>query len=168
MPSILFICTENRFRSPLAAALLSEAIQKEKVEGSWRVESAGTWTKAGQPVAKAALEAAKRLGLKGLEAHVSREVDQELLNQFDLILVMEIGHQVAMEIEFPTIFGRLMLLSEIVDGMPYNIPDPSHQNDNPEEIVLELQRLIQRGRKKILSMAENLHKARQLQDKSDS
>ena len=167
MPSILFVCTANQFRSPIAAACLINSIPKENSPEKWKVGSAGTWAKPGLPASSLALQIAHRLGLRGLESHVTQEVSQELLDQFDLILVMETNHLEAIASEFHNVFGRLMLLSEIVDGIPYSILDPSDPGNDPNEVASELQLLIQRGGNKILDFAQSLHRARQVLDQGD-
>jgi protein-tyrosine phosphatase len=168
MPSVLFVCTANQFRSPFAAACLIDFIQQVNPLEKWRVESAGTWTKPGLPASPLALQNAHRLGLRGLEVHITRQVNQELLDQFDLILVMETGHLEAIASEFPNVLGRMMLLSEIVDGTPYSILDPADQGSDPDEVASELQMLIQRGGRKILKLAKTLHYARRALDEGDS
>jgi protein-tyrosine phosphatase len=167
MPFILFVCTANQFRSPIAAACLINFIRRENSPEKWKVESAGTWTKPGLPAAPLALQIAQRLGLHGLESHITRQVSQELLDQVDLILVMETGHLEAIASEFPNVYGRLMLLSEIVDGIPYDILDPADRGNDPNEVVSELQMLIQRGGNKILDWAHSFHRARQVLDQGD-
>ena len=167
MPSILFVCTANQFRSPIAAASLINFIRRENLPGNWIVESAGTWTKPGLPVSPLALRIAQGLGLCGLECHVTQVVSQELLDQFDLILVMDSGHLEAIDNEFPNICGRLILLSEFVDGISYDIVDPADPNNGPDEVACELQMLIQRGANKILDFAQSLHRARQALEQSD-
>jgi len=162
MPSILFVCTANQFRSPLAAAFLLKLIGSDHGTEEWRVESAGTWTEPGRPAASLALRIAKRLNLPGLNEHRTCQVSQELLDGYDLILMMETGQLEAIASEFHTVFGRLMLLSEIVDGVPYDIPDPVNVMNDPDEVASELQMLIEKGGNKILKLAESLHQARQI------
>ncbi len=168
MLNILFVCSANQFRSPLAVAFLQDFIHQEQADGKWRVESAGIWAKPGLPASSSAVKVAGWFGLSGLETHLTRVVDKELLDQSDLILVMEVGHLDTIALEFPSAFGRLMMLSEIVDGMPYNIADPADVNGDPEDIATELMKLIQRGGKKILKMAKSLHQARQVLVNSDN
>ncbi len=117
------------------------------------MESAGTWAQAGLPAAPSALQAAQRLGIHGLETHVTREVSQGLFDNFDLILVMEQGHREAISGEFPNVADRLMLLSEAVDGVAVGIPDPFELGGNPEQVAAELQALIYKGRQRILELA---------------
>jgi protein-tyrosine phosphatase len=156
MPSILFVCTANQFRSPLAAACLLDAIQRARLAGVWIVESAGTWTKAGIPAPELSRQIASELGLPGLESHLTRQVDQELLSQFDLIIAMEAGHKEALGIEFPSTQKRVFMLSEIVEGIQYDIPDPVAPGIDPNEVAHELKMLIDEGVSKITHLAESL------------
>jgi len=160
MPSVLFVCTANQFRSPIAAACLLDAIHRRRPPGDWKVESAGTWATPGLPAAAAALQAAKPLELQGLESHVSRSVSQELLDDFDLILVMERGHLEGISSEFRSAAGRVMLLSEAADDAAFNIPDPFGPGGNAEQVVFKLQALIQRGFQRILERAQAQHDSR--------
>jgi protein-tyrosine phosphatase len=168
MPSILFVCTANQFRSPLAAALLIKLIGTDNCTDGWRVESAGTWTKPGLPASSLAVRVAQRLDLPGLKAHLTRQVNRELLDQYDLILMMERGQLEAIASEFKTVSSRTMLLSEIIDGLPYDIPDPVGFENAPEEVASELQMLIERGGQKILKMAESFHNKRIILGGSES
>lgn len=156
MPSILFVCTANQFRSPLAAACLIDAIQKAKPAGVWQVESAGTWTKTGVSAPAFVKQIASTLDLPKLEDHRTRQVDHELLAQFDLIIVMETGHKEALGIEFPTFKKRTYMLSEIIEGAQYDIPDPVSPGIDPDEVAKELKSLINEGQDKILRLAESL------------
>ena len=168
MPSVLFICRANQFRSPLAAAFLLKQIESDHRAEEWSVGSAGTWTKPGQPAASVARRIANRLDLPGLGDHRTRQVSRELLDGYDLILMMETGQLEAIASEFHAVFGRSMLLSEVVDGIPYDIPDPVDLRNDPNEVASELQMLIEKGGNKILKLAESLHSARQIIGESKS
>jgi protein-tyrosine phosphatase len=156
MPSILFVCTANQFRSPLAAVCLLGEIQKTELAGVWKVESAGTWTKDGAPAPDFVKQIAKELDLSELENHRTRQVDQELLSQFDLVVVMEAGHKEALGIEFSPLKKRVYMLSEIVEGIQYDIPDPASQDVDPDEVARELKSLIIEGQDKIFQLAKLL------------
>jgi protein-tyrosine phosphatase len=162
MPSVLFVCRANQFRSPLAAAFLLRQIGSDQRSQRWSVGSAGTWTKAGLPAASVAMRIADRLNLPGLVDHRTRQVDMELLESYDLILTMEIGQHEAIASEFPILDGRSMLLSEVVDGMPYDIPDPVDFINDPEDVASELQMLIEKGGDKIIKLAESIYQARHI------
>ena len=160
MPSVLFVCTANQFRSPIAAACLLKNIEQENTDRKWTIESAGTWARVGLPAPDVALQIANQLGLNGLDRHLTRQIDQKLLDEFDLIIVMEIGHKEAICSEFPSVCGRLYLLSEIVDGFAYDIPDPADSGINPNEVGREIFMLTVRGKEKILRLAETFCKSR--------
>jgi len=44
MPTILFICTANRYRSPIAEGCFKNEMVKHNQGSDWTVLSAGTWT----------------------------------------------------------------------------------------------------------------------------
>jgi len=124
-PLILFVCTGNQIRSPLAAAIFKGHLTESGLQGSYRVESAGTWTLPGQsdPLAR---ETALRMGLD-IEEHRSRLIDKDLLLEACLVIVMEQGQKEALEVEYPQVRGRVYLFSRLAGESSYDIPDPSGQ-----------------------------------------
>lgn len=156
MPSILFVCTANQFRSPLAAACLLKVMEQERAAEPWTIESAGTWTTSGMPAARLAVQAARQLGVYGLHGHRTRQIDEELLQKYDLVVVMEQGHKEAIASEFPSTRGRLYLLSEIAEGVPCDIPDPAQPGTNPVDVVRDIYGMVSRGKEKIMEMARSL------------
>jgi protein-tyrosine phosphatase len=139
MPLILFVCTANRFRSPIAAACAERKLQAAGLAGSWTVASAGTWTVAGLPSHPRAQLAATTLGLD-LSAHRTREVDTALLASANLIVVMEQGHKEALECEFPTCRGRICLLGKLAGERDPEIPDPAsmdfYESDATAQMII--------------------------------
>ena len=162
MPSVLFVCRANQFRSPLAAALFLKRLGSAHRACEWQVGSAGTWTDPGLPAAPSAVKIAEKLGLPGVKSHLTQQVSQQLLDAYDLILMMEMGQLEAVASEFHTVFGRSMLLSEAADGIPYDIPDPVDSANDADDVVSELRMLIDRGGDKIIKLAETLHEARNI------
>lgn len=123
MPAVLFVCTANICRSPLAEVLFRDQLAQRGLDGAqWRVESAGTWGEDGFPASRNSCKVAQQYGLD-LSQHRSRIVDADLLSQFDLILVMESGHKEALTVEFPMLAERIFLLSEMA-GQIQNVEDP--------------------------------------------
>jgi len=122
-PSVLFVCTANICRSPMAASLFrARLMMSDRDWRNWRVDSAGTWAAQGKP---AALEAQQVLARRGLDIsmHRSRPVTLELLRRFQLILTMEQGHKEAILLDFPQFDGRVFMLSEMA-GQSVNVKDP--------------------------------------------
>ena len=149
MPSVLFVCTANICRSPMAMALLQERVGDSP---EWTIESAGTWSIQGQP---AASNTQKVLAQRGIDIHNhrSRSVDRDLLRQFNLILTMEAGHKEALQVEFPEIAQRVYVLSEMI-GESYNIHDPIGESiENFELTSEEFEQIFDIGFQKIADLA---------------
>ncbi len=90
--NLLFVCTGNTCRSPLAAAITRHAIARR----GWthvRVQSAGVSTAPGVPASDGALAVALEQGLD-LASHRSQPLISELIEWADLILGMGPSHLV--------------------------------------------------------------------------
>lgn len=157
MPSILFICTANRFRSPLAAIFFASEVVKRKDDHHLSISSAGTWTMNNLPATPEVKKEAKKYDLN-LSLHKSRVITKEILSQADLVLVMELNHKEAITQEFPSSGKKVFLLSEAADGKTYDIPDPYGTDEPPETVAQEIIKLIDRGYQKIVELALHLEK----------
>jgi protein-tyrosine phosphatase len=155
MPSILFICTANHYRSPIAAAYFRKKLLEEERPGTWVIGSAGTWTIPDLPASPFAVRLAECQGLS-LAGHKTYLVSEAQLIYFDLILVMEAGHKEALLVEFPSIQGRIYLLSEVIDSVCYDVSDPARFPEHAQKLIVELLQLIDRGYQAICALAESL------------
>jgi protein-tyrosine phosphatase len=153
MPSVLFVCTANQYRSPIAAAAFLRQLNSHGAMDQWIVKSAGTWTDPDLPPFPDAIRVAQNLGLNIMD-HTTRTVTAEELSRYDLILVMEQGHKEAILREFSLVCKKLHLLSEVVDHIEYDISDPADSQVNAKEVAIELCNLIQRGFSQICTLAE--------------
>ena len=151
MTQILFVCTANRYRSPIAAACFKNELLKRNEVKDWSILSAGTWTTDGLPAMPDAIQRAKQIGLD-LQEHRSRAITGEILQEADLVLVMESGQKESLQIEFPFCREKILLLSEAAEGIPYNIPDPI-ENPLNVEVASEICRLVRSGFDKIYALA---------------
>lgn len=86
---VVFVCTGNTCRSPLAEAALRDALgaEAERVD----VTSGGTAAWEGQPASESSVTVAARDGFD-LRSHRSRRVVPGLLRAADLVVVMERSH----------------------------------------------------------------------------
>jgi protein-tyrosine-phosphatase len=127
MPSVLFVCTANRFRSVMAEKLWIDLLEKKSagLPLAWQVGSAGVWAAVGEPALTAARFALERRGLP-VNGHRSRPVTRALLERFQLILVMEAAQKAALHKDFPQYAGRIFLLSEMVNAQK-DVADPPHE-----------------------------------------
>jgi len=116
---ILFVCTGNTCRSPMAEALFRAKTQGEGFE----VRSAGVAAYDGQP---ASLHAIQVLQERGIESqHKSTRLNGELLAWSDLILTMTGSHKQAIQTYFPEAREKVYTLREFVGVEGYaDIADP--------------------------------------------
>ena len=122
MPRILFVCTANICRSPMAAGIFSKIIEDQGESEQWNVESAGTWGLDSEPASIGSQTVMNEMGID-ISNHRSRRVDYDLLESFDLILTMESGHAEALRVEFPELSDRVFMLSEMIN-VEEDITDP--------------------------------------------
>lgn len=145
MPAILFVCTANQFRSPIAAACFSRKLVSQQWKGIWIIQSAGTWTSPGDPALPVAIIAARKIGVS-LEGHKSKPVTPELVSTQDLILVMEAGHKEALQNEFSIFSKRIFLLSEVALNKVEEISDPVlSDTDSYIEAAIKINAMVERG-----------------------
>lgn len=152
MPSILFVCTGNLYRSPLAAEFFRAKLNRN----DWRVDSAGTWTQPGQPAPPAVVRAAAKFGVN-VAGHRSQLISADLLAQSDLVLVMEKGHKEALDFEFPFASHKIRLLSQVTEGLTYDIPDPLTSAQEIDLLAADLHKLVERGFESICELAIESH-----------
>ena len=153
MTTILFVCTGNICRSPMAAALFRKRLDEDPRRRDWRVLSAGTWASAGRPSTEHAIDEMASRGID-LRSHRSQSIDEDLMEEADLVLVMTQNHAEALSVSFPDHAHKVHLLSEMV-GAIYDISDPyGGPRREYAQIAQELETLIDQGYQRIVSLAE--------------
>lgn len=147
MIGVLFVCTGNTCRSPLAAALFERAVRRT-APGLARATSAGVGALEGEPASPGARTVAGELGLD-LESHRSRSVTPELVAAADLILTMERRHKERVLAMAPQAAGKVFTLAEYV-GESADVEDP-YQADLPRyrEVAARLERLTEQALRRL-------------------
>ena len=154
MPSVLFVCSANQLRSPLAEVLFKDFLQRRKLAAKWQVGSAGVWALEGTPAARGALRMAAAPGLD-LSTHTARPVTEDLLRGADLALVMEQEHLDALRETFPGLSERIYLLTSMA-GAAGDVEDPMDLPlERVQRLVEDLDRLLEAGWPRIRALAQS-------------
>ncbi|MBI2881517.1 MAG: homoserine kinase [Candidatus Tectomicrobia bacterium] len=121
--NVLFVCTGNMCRSPMAEAYLKILLQKGG-RSDVEVTSAGTHALPGAPPPPEAVATAAQISLD-LEHHRARPLTSEMVEQADVILVMAPEHAEHLAAHFPEAARKVELLSRYA-LIPNDdaIPDP--------------------------------------------
>jgi RpiB/LacA/LacB family sugar-phosphate isomerase len=123
MKTILFLCTGNVCRSPMAEGLFRHAV---KGRGEFRILSAGLGAIDGEPPTHHSVQAMKEIGLD-ISKQRSSALTAEMVRSADLILGMTHSHVDTVLLLYPSAAEKTFLLREFDDTLePYekDISDP--------------------------------------------
>ena len=113
---VLFVCTGNTCRSPMAAALLQHK-NKEIM-----VSSAGLFVPWASPASENAVLAMQKKGID-LSAHLAQQLTPNMVESADVILAMTERHKDMILQMVPEARGRVYTLGAYA-GVDTEVPDP--------------------------------------------
>jgi len=113
-PQILFVCTGNICRSPIAECLAKQSL-------SYRIKSAGL-LESGNEISENSRLILKENGIDASK-HLSTQISQKIIDEAWLILIMTENHKKQLLTLFPNAFYKILTLSEYT-GFSGDIADP--------------------------------------------
>jgi len=125
MKNILFVCTGNTCRSPMAEALFRSILEAEGYDGKYTCSSAGVYAFEGDNASYEAIEAMKDFGLD-ISKHYARVLDYDMIREAYIVLTMTKDHKRMILDVFPEAADKVFTLKEYA-GFPeddWDISDP--------------------------------------------
>ncbi|HZB81340.1 MAG TPA: hypothetical protein VE288_00645 [Rubrobacteraceae bacterium] len=123
MKTLLFICTANICRSPMAEAIFNALAEERGL--AWRAASAGVMALIDEEIALNARAALEEVGIYA-KGHRGRQVSEEMLKEADLVLTMGPRHSATLHKRFGELPDKVYTLPEYATGISSEegIPDP--------------------------------------------
>ena len=130
--SVAFVCTGNRFRSPIAEALFVRDTEGLPVQ----TESLGTLDLGPRPAVPEAVALAETMGLD-LSGHLARSLTGADLGAFDLVLGFERRHVLASVVDAHAHIEQTFTLPDFV-ALLETLPGPPLPNDRVERALIRI------------------------------
>jgi protein-tyrosine-phosphatase len=144
---ILFVCTGNICRSPMAEGLL----KKMAFDHQWslEVQSAGLAAFNGVPATSEAVEACLEKGIN-ISAHQSQPLSKTLVLESTLILTMTDKHKESILRKMPQLADKVCLLSDFAGKGIEDVEDPMGQSiDAYRKIFSQIEGYLLKAQEKL-------------------
>ena len=164
MKTILFLCTGNVCRSPMAEGLFRHAV---KGRGEFRIVSAGIGAVDGEVPTQHSVQAMREIGIN-ISHQRSRALTSELVRSADLILGMTHSHTDTVALLYPKAAEKTFLLREFDETLEPYEKDISDPIGSPYHIYVECRDQIEQGIVTLLKFMEQHNFLSKNQNQSSS
>jgi len=135
----------------MAEALFKAILHEKSVHAYWRVESAGVWAYTDAHATDYAQQVMMERDLD-ISDHRSQPAELDLVNQFDLVLVMEREHKEVLDTVNPDWADKIVLFNGLVGGEG-DFEDPVGGSiERYREAADELDRILRNSSSRIIAL----------------
>ncbi len=152
MSLIMFVCTGNLCRSPMAAGLLRHRLSSEGLGETYEVSSTGVWAVDDHPASATAISVMAERGID-LSDHIARTIRATDVAEADLILAMSREHEQMIRNTWPQYSWKVHRLSEMA-GKRKDVRDPYGGSIEEYRVCADtLTEYIEQGLERILELS---------------
>lgn len=155
MKKIMFVCTGNICRSPMAHYYLQKIVNNNKLQNNFLISSCGTFANTGESSTLNAISSMEKYGVN-LNKHRATNIEDIDIENYDLILCLTLSHKMTVLQLYPKLKGKVYTLKEYINPNDSykNIDDPwglsiNVYNDCAKEIVEAVDMLFDKIKKEV-------------------
>ena len=136
---LIFVCSGNTCRSPMAECAFRDMLEKNGVEGV-EIESRGVVAAVGNPMSENAVKALEKKGIPVKTDHVAKQITTDDILGADLIICMTERHKMRLGC-LPKVFtlGQLTGARDVAD--PFGKGEEAYETCL-DEILADLEKLL--------------------------